>query len=104
MSAIRVSPSTACRIATFPRGRSRCARLAIAGVLERDLAPGEQFNTPETFLATHRGDYFVTLDAYRRIMAERGLVSPRAPEFAYEPIWCAWGYEYACTSQLIEAT
>ncbi|OLE47788.1 MAG: alpha-galactosidase [Acidobacteria bacterium 13_1_20CM_3_58_11] len=93
------------RLLSLPVTRSaRGARLAIAGVLERDLAPGEQFNTPETFLATHRGDYFVTLDAYRRIMAERGLVSPRAPEFAYEPIWCAWGYEYACTSQLIEAT
>lgn len=79
-------------------------QLAIAGPLERALGPGEQFETPETFIATHAGDYFATLDAYRRIMAERGLRSPRAPDSAYEPIWCAWGYERECTPQLIEDT
>jgi len=78
--------------------------LAISGTLERTLAPGAQFDTPETFIATHTGDYFATLDTYRRIMAERGLTSPRPPESAYEGIWCAWGYERACTPQLIEET
>jgi alpha-galactosidase len=78
--------------------------LAISGTLTRTLAPGEQFDTPETFIATHTGDYFATLDAYRRIMAERGLTSARVPESAYEAIWCAWGYERACTPRLIEDT
>jgi alpha-galactosidase len=78
--------------------------LAISGRLERTLGPGEQFDTPETFIATHTGDYFATLDAYRRIMSERGLSSPRAPPSAYEGIWCAWGYERACTPRLIEDT
>ena len=78
--------------------------LAIAGALERALRPGEQFETPATFIATHSGDYFATLDAYRRIMAERGVRSPQPPHSAYEPIWCAWGYERECTPQLIEDT
>jgi alpha-galactosidase len=78
--------------------------LAIAGTLDRTLASGERFDTPETFIATHTGDYFVTLDAYRRIMGERGLGSPRAPESAFEGIWCAWGYERECTPRLIEDT
>jgi alpha-galactosidase len=78
--------------------------LAILGSGERVLGPGETFETPETFIAAHGGDYFVTLDAYRRIMAERGLRSPRAPDSAYEPIWCAWGYERQCTPTLIEGT
>ncbi|MBV9317460.1 MAG: alpha-galactosidase, partial [Gammaproteobacteria bacterium] len=78
--------------------------LGIAGKLERALAPGEEFATPETFLATHTGDYFRTLDAYRRVMSERGLRSPQPPDSAYESIWCAWGYERECTPQLIEAT
>jgi alpha-galactosidase len=78
--------------------------LAIAGALVRTLVPGEQFDIPETFIATHTGDYFATLDAYRRIMAERGLASPGAPESAYEGIWCAWGYERECTPRLIEDT
>jgi alpha-galactosidase len=77
------------------------AKLSIAGVLTRQLAPGETFDTPETFLAVHTGDYFRTLDAYRRIMGERGLMAPRAPQDAYEGIWCAWGYERSCTPKLI---
>jgi alpha-galactosidase len=61
------------------------------------LAPGESSSTFLTFVAVHRGDYFATLDAYRRILAERGIVQARVPEAAYEPIWCAWGYERGFT-------
>ena len=68
------------------------------------LKPGEALVTPEVFVATHTGDYFATLDAYRRIMSDRGLKSPPVPQAAYEPIWCAWGYERDCTVQLIEDT
>ena len=79
-------------------------QLAITGSLARTLEPGERFETPETFLATHSGDHFATLDAYRRLMAERGLRPAPTPDSAYEPIWCAWGYERECTAQLIEGT
>jgi alpha-galactosidase len=78
--------------------------LGIAGKLERTLAPGATLETPESFVATHSGDYFATLDAYRRIMGDRGLHPASPPEAAYESIWCAWGYERQCTPQLIEGT
>jgi alpha-galactosidase len=78
--------------------------LAIVSPLERTLQPGEKFDTHETFVATHTGDYFTVLNSYRRIMAARGLASPHPPQSAYEPIWCAWGYERDCTLQLIEDT
>jgi alpha-galactosidase len=68
------------------------------------LAAGESFETLETFVAAHGGDYFSTLDAYRRLMGERGLRAPQPPKESYEPIWCAWGYERNCTVQLIEDT
>jgi alpha-galactosidase len=68
------------------------ARVAVEGAQAMTLAPGEAFSTFETFVAVHRGDYFATLDTYRRILAERGLVQARVPRSAYEPIWCAWGY------------
>jgi alpha-galactosidase len=68
------------------------------------LAPRAVFETPETFVAVHRGDYFATLDTYRRIMAERGLRSPETPAASYEPIWCAWGYERDCSTAMIEGT
>jgi alpha-galactosidase len=94
------------RLLSLPVSRTgHGAKLAIAGALTRtSLAPGESFDTPETFIATHTGDYFRTLDAYRRIMAERGLVPAHPPQAAYEPIWCAWGYERTCTPKLIEDT
>ena len=93
------------RLLALPLARSgRDAVLAISEAVDRTIAPGEELRLPETFIATHTGDYFATLDAYRRIMAERGLRSPQSPSAAYEPIWCAWGYERACTVQLIEDT
>jgi alpha-galactosidase len=78
--------------------------LALTKAQAQLLPPGEQFSTHETFIATHTGDYFAVLDTYRRIMADRGVASPAPPDAAYEPIWCAWGYERACTVQLIEDT
>jgi alpha-galactosidase len=68
------------------------------------LAPQQRFETPETFVAVHRGDYFATLDTYRRLMAERGLAAPVPPAASYEPVWCAWGYERSCSTALIEGT
>jgi alpha-galactosidase len=80
------------------------ASLGIGAKIKRTLAPGESLDTPEIFIATHTGDYFVTLDAYRRIMGERGLTPAPPPDAAYESIWCAWGYERQCTPKLIEDT
>jgi alpha-galactosidase len=79
-------------------------RVAVCGRDLRHLRPGEQFETPETFVAVHSGDYFATLDTYRRVMSERGLTPAAPPAAAYEPIWCAWGYERDCTTALIEGT
>lgn len=68
------------------------------------LKPGEVLRTFDTFLAVHTGDYFSTLDTYRRLMAERGLKAPDAPDESYEPVWCAWGYERDFTVELMEGT
>lgn len=72
-------------------------RLAIEGADTRTLAPGETMETPETFLAAHRGDCFQPLSAYGRVMAERGLAPAPANRACFEPNWCAWGYERGFT-------
>jgi alpha-galactosidase len=93
------------RLISLPVTRTaQGARLAISGKLKTSLAAGQIFEAPRTFLAVHTGDYFTTLDAYRRLMAEEGVCAPKPPPAAYEPIWCAWGYERACTVPLIEST
>lgn len=69
------------------------ARIAVEYDHAATLQPGESVATFETFVAVHRGDYFATLDTYRRVLAERGMVQAAIPAASYEPIWCAWGYE-----------
>jgi alpha-galactosidase len=80
------------------------ADVALRAASARTLGPGETFAPPESFIAVHRGDYFATLSQYRELMADRGVASPPAPPSAYEPIWCAWGYERDCTLELIRDT
>jgi alpha-galactosidase len=78
--------------------------LSITAPFKHTLQPGESLSPPQAFMATHRGDYFPVLETYRRIMSVRGITPPHPPKAAYEPIWCAWGYERDCTLQLIEDT
>ena len=83
---------------------ARGAAIAITGHVQHKLAPGETFTAPAIFVAVHGGDYFGTLDSYRRRMAEQGVCPAQPPATAFESIWCAWGYERSCTVPLIEGT
>ncbi len=56
------------------------------------LEPGATLKTFRTFAAVHQGDYFETLRAYRDVMVAQGVRFGAAPESAFGPIWCAWGY------------
>jgi alpha-galactosidase len=58
-----------------------------------ELQPGETLKTLETFVNVHHKDYYATLKNYRKVMADKGLKMAEFPDSAYEPIWCAWGYE-----------
>ncbi len=80
---------------------------ATAGVeykANRMLKPGESLATFSTFVSMHRGDYFHTLAEYRRFMEKQGIHPAEYPETAYEPAWCAWGYERNFTMEQIYNT
>lgn len=79
-------------------------RIAVEGEAARTLAPGAVLETPETFLAAHRGDCFGPLRAYGQVMAERGLAPGKPNDECYEPNWCAWGYERLFTVEQMVAT
>lgn len=68
------------------------------------LKAGDALDSLDAFVTTHQRDYYATLDAYRRVMADRGLAAPKAPEGSYEAIWCAWGYDRDFTVAEIEGT
>jgi alpha-galactosidase len=68
------------------------------------LKPGETLKTFPTFVAVHQGDYFQTLRDYRDKMVAQGVRFNAAPDSAFQPVWCAWGYGRKMTSsQLLGA-
>lgn len=71
---------------------SRHALVAVRSDKALTLQPGEEFRTLRTFVTVHPGDYFRTLVIYRRFMMKQGFQMASAPESAFGPIWCAWGY------------
>jgi alpha-galactosidase len=71
---------------------ARHASVAVRSNREQTLEPGESFHTLRTFVSVHQGDYFRTLTEYRRLMVRQGFQMASAPDSAFGPIWCAWGY------------
>ena len=59
----------------------------------KKFLPGESFETFETFVALHKGDYFHTLKSFSKVMESKGLTFEKFSQTAYESEWCAWGYE-----------
>ncbi len=57
------------------------------------LAPGAVLKTLPSFVAVHTGDFFNTLQTYATLLKKAGLKSKPYPKTAYQPVWCAWGYE-----------
>jgi alpha-galactosidase len=92
------------KLATLPLTVTKAgARVAVEFNQAVSVAPGESFSTFETFVTVHRGDFFATLDAYRRLLAERGMPQSKVPPSAYDPVWCGWGYEKSFTvTQVLE--
>ena len=74
------------------RKTDRGAHIAVESAQASTLAPGQALVTERTFLAVHTGDHFAPLLQYRQYMQAEGLEAPRAPESAFAPVWCAWGY------------
>ena len=68
------------------------ATVAVHFKLNRELKPGETIKTFRTFVIVHQGDYFRSLAEYRRAMVKQGVVFKPAPDDAFGPIWCAWGF------------
>ncbi len=68
------------------------------------VKPGESVDTFHSFAAVHQGDYFQTLRSYSQAMQAQGVKFDAAPDAAFQPIWCAWGYGRTFTpSQVVGA-
>ena len=63
-----------------------------------ELAPGDTLKALRQFVMEGKGDFFEPLRSFALYMHETfGYEAPVSPEDAYEPVWCAWGYERTFT-------
>ena len=62
------------------------------------LQPGDTLFALKQFVLESEGDFFQPLRQFAAYMHdEYGWEAPVSPEDAYEPVWCAWGYERTFT-------
>lgn len=57
------------------------------------LQPGQSLATCESFISFFTGDCFSALRNYAGLLESQGVVMPESEPAAFEPAWCAWGYE-----------
>ncbi|MBM0232317.1 alpha-galactosidase [Micromonospora sp. STR1_7] len=93
------------RILRLPvRKTANGASIAVEGDVARTLKPGQELTTDTTFLTAHPGDHFAPLQRYRDYMSDIGQRAHKAPASAFDPIWCAWGYERDFTVEQVIGT
>lgn len=68
------------------------------------LHPGETLETCEAFITLFTGDCFGALRNYAGLLEKKGVVMPESEPAAFEPAWCAWGYERRFTIDEILGT
>ena len=68
------------------------------------LHPGEEMQACEAFITVFTGDCFGALRNYAGLLEARGVVMPESEPDAFEPAWCAWGYERRFTIDEILGT
>ena len=57
------------------------------------LLPQESYQIVPFAIIFHNGDYFNGLKTYSNLMRKGGMKFYTSPKSAYQPEWCAWGYE-----------
>ena len=58
------------------------------------LQPGDTLRACRQFTLISKGDFFQPLRTFAQWMHQTyGYEPPVSPASAYEPVWCAWGYE-----------
>lgn len=63
-----------------------------------NFAQNDTIKTYKTFVTLHKGDYFNSLREFTKYMeAFEGYHLPKSDPGAFDPVWCAWGYERTFT-------
>ncbi len=57
-----------------------------------EISPGESYQSLQTAVMVHTGDFFDPLNTYSKLLADLGQQQKEPSEEAHEAIWCGWGY------------
>ena len=68
------------------------------------LEDGASLETCTTFFHVFKGDCFSAMRNYAQLLECVGIVMPESEPDAFEPAWCAWGYERLFTIDEIVGT
>ena len=97
------------RLVSLPVFKDQYSDFVTVGVQYRypetkHFRPGDTLKTYETFVSVHTGDCYSTLREYSEYMQSGGIkFIPDEPD-AFEPVWCAWGYNQKFTLDQINGT
>ena len=79
----------------------KSVEIAVYEKLNKSLEPGEIYNTINTILIAHSGDFFNALKPYADIMKQVLPEFKTPPELAYKNEWCTWGFRRDFTVEKI---
>ncbi len=70
-----------------------------------EFAAGDTLTMERSFVAVSTGDYFEPLKLFSEYMyAHEGITPAESEPEAFEPVWCAWGYERTFTIEEVVGT
>lgn len=70
---------------------------SIAIPVNSPLKPGESYETPRSFVAVYKGDFYEPLRLWSSVLQKEGWDIPKPSNEAYNVSWCGWGYEFNVT-------
>lgn len=68
------------------------------------LAPGEAYTAPLTFVSVFHGDFYEPLSLYSKMLQKQGVSLAHPTKSDYEANWCGWGYEMDFTPKQMLGT
>ena len=69
------------------------------------FAVGDTLTLDRSFICVSKGDYFEPLAQFSNYMyTHEGIVPAESEPEAFEPVWCAWGYERTFTIEEVVGT
>ena len=96
-------------LVSLPVSKKAGENFATVGVVKEYDTPyvlkaGATLKPCSAFISTFQGDCFQPLRTYAQLLAKQGVVMPESEPAAFEPAWCAWGYERRFTVDEILGT